>query len=127
LLVAPLAEVVVADDPVRVDEVERRPVVVVEGVPDVVVVVDDDGVVDAADFRRGPYALDVVLEGELRRVDANHHQAVVAVGLRPSPDIRRLAQPVDAGERPHVHQDDLATQPGRVERLRVEPRRRPVE
>jgi hypothetical protein len=100
---------------------------VVEGGPDVVVVVDDDGVVDAADFRRGPYALDVVLEGELRRVDSDHHQAVVAVGLRPSPHIRRLAQPVDARERPHVHENDLAAQPGGIERLRVDPRRRPAE
>ena len=38
-LVASFAEVVVADDAVRVDEVERRPVVVVEGGPDLVVVV----------------------------------------------------------------------------------------
>ena len=34
LLVASFAEVVVADDAVRVNEVERRPVVVVEGGPD---------------------------------------------------------------------------------------------
>ena len=45
-LVASFAEVVVADDAVGVDEVERRPVVVVEGAPDRVVVVDRDRVVD---------------------------------------------------------------------------------
>jgi hypothetical protein len=46
LLVAPFAEVVVADDAVRVDEVERRPVVVVECALDFVVVVDRNRVVD---------------------------------------------------------------------------------
>ena len=46
LLVAPLAEVLVADDAVRIDEVERRPVVVGERGPDRVVVVGRDGVVD---------------------------------------------------------------------------------
>ena len=46
LLVASFAEVVVADDAVRVDEVERRPVVVVERAPDLVVVVERDRVVD---------------------------------------------------------------------------------
>lgn len=43
LLVASFAEVVVADDAVRIDEVERGPVVVVEGAPDLVVVVDATG------------------------------------------------------------------------------------
>jgi hypothetical protein len=67
LLVTALAEVVVPDDAVRVDEVERRPVVVVEGPPDGVVVVDRDRVVDPALRRRHPHAIDLVLEGELRR------------------------------------------------------------
>ena len=56
LLVTPFAEVLVADDPVRIDEVERRPVVVVEGVPDFVVVVDRDRVVDRSLLRRLPRA-----------------------------------------------------------------------
>jgi len=43
LLVASFADVVVADDAVGVDEVQRRPVVVVEGAPNCVVVVDRDG------------------------------------------------------------------------------------
>jgi hypothetical protein len=43
LLVASFADVVVTDDAVGVDEVQRRPVVVVEGAPDFVVVVDRDG------------------------------------------------------------------------------------
>jgi hypothetical protein len=38
--------VVVADHALRIDEVERRPVLVVEGAPDLIVVVDGDRVVD---------------------------------------------------------------------------------
>jgi hypothetical protein len=46
LLIATLAEVLVDDDAVGVDQVQRRPVVVVEGAPAGVVVVDRDRVVD---------------------------------------------------------------------------------
>ena len=42
VLVASFAEVMVADDSVRDDEVKRRPVMVVEGAPDLVVVVERD-------------------------------------------------------------------------------------
>ena len=127
LLVAPFAEVVVADDAVRVDEVERRPVVVGEGAPDLVVVVDRDRVVDLSLLRRLPDAVDLVLERELRRVDSDDDQPVVPVGLRPGADVWLLAQPVDARQRPEVHQDDVAAQPGGAEWLGVEPRGRPVE
>ena len=126
-LVAPFAEVLVADDPLPVDEIERRPVVVVEGAPDPVVVVDRDGVVDLPLLHRPAHEIDLVLERELRRVGSDHDQPVVSVGLRPRADIRLLAQPVDAGERPEVHQDDAAAQPDGVERLGVEPLGRPVE
>jgi hypothetical protein len=56
-------------------------VVVVEGAPDLVVVVDGDRVVDPPLLRRLPYAVDLVLEGELRRVDSDDDQPVVPVGL----------------------------------------------
>ena len=127
LLVAALAEVVVADDALRVDEVERRPVVVVERVPDVVVVVDRDRVVDPSLRRRLPHPVDLVLERELRRVDADDDQPVVSVGLRPRPDVRLRAQPVDARQRPEVHEHDVAAQLGGAERLGVEPLGRSVE
>jgi hypothetical protein len=81
LLVPALAEVVVADDALRVDEVERRPVVVVEGGPDRVVAVDDDRVVDRPLLRRLPDQLDLVLERELRRVHPDDDQPVLPVGL----------------------------------------------
>ena len=113
LLVAALAEVRVADDAVPVGEVERRPVVVGEGVPDPVVVVDGDRVVDPAVRDRPADQVDVVLELELGGVHADHDQPVVPVGLRPGAHVRLGAQPVDAGQRPEVDEDDA----GRAARL----------
>ena len=117
LLVASFAELVVADDALVVDEIERRPVVVVERAPDVVVVVDRDRVVDLSLLDRLPDAVDLVFEGELRRVDPDDDESVVAVGLRPRADVRLLAQPVDARQRPEVHQDDVSAQLGGAEWL----------
>src|SRR4051794_14921638 len=127
LLVASFAEVLVADDPVRVDEVERRPVVVVEGAPDLVVAVEHDRVVDPSRLRRAPHAIDFLLERELRGVDSDDDQSVASVGLRPGTDVRLLAQPVDACQRPEVDEDDVAAQVGGAEWLGVQPRGRSIE
>jgi len=125
--VASFAEMLVADDAVGVDEVEGRPVVVAEGAPDFVVVVDDDRIVDPALLDRLPYGFDLVLEGELGRMDTDDEQLVVPVGLRPGTHIRLLAQPVDAGQRPEVNEHDVAAQLGGAEWLRVEPLGRPTK
>jgi hypothetical protein len=45
-LIAALAEVLVSDSSVRVDEVQRRPVMIVESAPDRVSIVDRDRIVD---------------------------------------------------------------------------------
>src|SRR5918995_661808 len=126
-LVATLAEVLVADDAVRVDEVERRPVVVGEGGPDRVVVVGRDRVVDLPLPDRLPNEVHVVLERELGCMDPDHEQPVVPVGPRPRTDVRLLAQPVDAGERPEVHEHHMPPQLGGAEWLGVEPPGGPVE
>jgi hypothetical protein len=112
LLVASFAEVVVADDAVRADRV---------------VVVDRHRVVDLSLVGRLPHAVDLVLERELRRVDPDDDQPVVPVGLRPCTYVGLLAQPVDAGQRPEVHEDDLAPQLGGAKWRRVEPLGRPAE
>jgi hypothetical protein len=117
LLVAPLAELLVADDAVLVDEVERRPVVVGEGAPDRIVVVLRNRVVDVPDLHRLPHPLDVVLERELRRVNSDDEQPVVLVGPRPRTHVRLLAEPVDARQRPEVHQHHMAAQLGGAEWL----------
>jgi len=62
--------VVIADEALRVDEIQRRPIVVGEGAPNLVVVVDRDRVIDRSVLRRLAHAGDVVLERELRRVDS---------------------------------------------------------
>ena len=95
--------------------------------PDLVVVVDRDRVVDRSLLDRLPHAVDLVLERELRRVDSDDDKPVVSVGLRPRADVRLLAQPVDARQRPEVHEDDVAAQLGGAERLGVEPLGRPAE
>jgi hypothetical protein len=69
LLVAAFAEVLVADDAVRIDEVDSRPEMVGEGLPDRVVIVDPDRVVDRSLVDGGPHAVAVVLEREFRRMD----------------------------------------------------------
>src|SRR3954464_2846832 len=57
----------------------------------------------------------------------NDDQPVVPVGLRPRADVRLLAQPVDARQRPEVHEHDVAAQLGRVERPGVQPPGRSLE
>lgn len=47
--------------------------------------------------------------------------------LRPRAVVRLLAQPVDARQRPEVHQDDVAVQLGGAEWLGVEPPGRPAK
>ena len=49
-----------------------------------------------------------LLEGELRRVHADHHQALILVLLGPGLDVGQRAQAVDAGVGPEVDQHDLA-------------------
>src|SRR4051794_9454441 len=100
------AEVLVADDAVPIDEVERRPIAVGERAPDLVVIVGRDGVADGSVPRRLLDAVEIVLEGELGGVYSNDDQPVVAVGPRPGADVWLLAEPVDARERPEVHEND---------------------
>ena len=85
LLVGPFAEVVEADLPVAIDEVDGRPVVVVERAPDGEVVVDDDRVVDAQLAGRAAHVVEIVLEPELGRVDTDDDEPAVAVALVPTP------------------------------------------
>jgi hypothetical protein len=117
LLVASFAEVLIAHDSVPVDEVERRPVVVIERAPDLVVVVDRDRIVDLSRLDRLTDAVDLVLESELRRMDPDNHESVVSVRPRPRADVRLLAKPVDACQGPEVHEDDVTPQLGGTEWL----------
>jgi hypothetical protein len=116
-----------ADGAVAVDEVDGRPVVVVERPPDGELVVDDDRVADVELAGRAAHVVEVVLEAEFERVHADDDEPAVAIPLVPRPDVRRRAQPGDARVRPEVDEDDTAAELGGRERLGVEPDGRAVE
>ena len=91
LLVLAFAEVVMPDAPLRVGEVQGRPVMVVEGAPYRVVVVDRDRVADP-DLPHGPAdVIDVVLERELGGVHADYHQSLAGVFPGPGAEVGKLA------------------------------------
>ena len=127
LFVCALAEVVMPDVPLGIDEVESRPVLVVERCPDPVVAVDRDRVIEAHLLHGPADVVDVFLEGELGRVDADRHQALILVPLGPRPDVGKLAQPVDAGIGAEVDHDDVAAQLGGRQWWRIEPFGRAAE
>jgi hypothetical protein len=116
-----------SDSAFLVGEVDRRPEVVREGAPNGIVAVDRDGELNAEVARLGDDVVDVLLEAELGRVDADHGQAVVPVLGCPGPQVGERAQPVDAGVGPEVDEDDLSAQALGRERVGVEPSRRALE
>ncbi len=106
-----------------VDEVVRRPVAVVEGLPDGPVVVGGDGIGDPQ-VRNGLADVGLfLLEGEFRGVHTDDHQALVPVPLGPGLDIGDRAQAVDAGIGPEVDQHHLALQRLGGKRRAVQPGR----
>src|SRR6185436_77871 len=63
----------------------------------------------------------ILLERELRRVDADDDESLVAVLLGPRAKVAERAEPVDARVRPEVDEHDLPAQVSRFEWLCVEP------
>src|SRR5262249_24179524 len=121
LFVFTLAELLVADFALRVDEVERRPVLIPERAPDPVLAVDGDRIADAHRLYGVAYRVDFAFERKLRRVHAEHYQALVLVLLAPRTDVGMRAQPVDAGEGPELDEDHLAAEVRRRQRRGVDP------
>ena len=76
-------EVVVSDAAVGVRDVERRPEVIRERLPDSIVAVDGDRVLDPERARSSDDVVDVPLEPEFRGVHADHGQALVTIFLGP--------------------------------------------
>ena len=62
LFVGALAENMVSDTPLRIDEIQRRPILIVEGAPDDMVVVDRDRVIDPQVFHGPANVVRVLLE-----------------------------------------------------------------
>src|SRR5215471_13147768 len=111
----------------RIDDIERRPIMVIEGSPYREIIVDRDWIKDPHVFRLSADIVDVSLEREFGRVHADHHQSFILVFLSPGADIRKRAQPIDTRVRPDVDEDNLPTQSGRRQWLRVEPPGREAE
>jgi len=107
LFVATLAELVVPDSSLRIGDVHGGPVVVAERTPDPIVAVDRDWILDPHVFRGLADVVDVLLERELRRVHANGDQPPIVVLLGPRADVRERAEPVDAGVRSEIDENDL--------------------
>src|SRR3954451_2434410 len=102
LLVFTFAEVVVSYASLRVGEVQRGPVVVVEGSPYRKVVVDRDRVIDPQVLHGAVNVVRVVFESEFGGVYRNHGQIVIGVFFRPGAEVGQLPQPVDADVGPEV-------------------------
>jgi hypothetical protein len=101
---------VVPDSSVRVGDVHGGPVPVAEGLPDRVVAVERNRILDPHVLHCLPDVVDVALERELGRVDADHHEAQIRVLLEPGANITERAEPVDTGVGPEVDENDLAAQ-----------------
>ena len=104
--VLPLTEVMEADPPLCVGDVDGRPEVIREGAPDAVVAVDRDRVLDAEGPRVRDDVVQVPLEAELGGVDADDRQAGVRVLRGPGTHVGEGPEPVDARVRPEVDEDD---------------------
>src|SRR5437870_11642589 len=121
LFVFALAEMMMANAPLRIDEIEGRPIFVLERTPYRIVVIDRDRITDLHVLGGSANVIDVFLECELRTVHTDHHQTLILVFLGPRADIGKRAQPIDAGIGPDVDRDDFSAQTGRRQWRRIEP------
>ena len=125
-----LAEVDVAHAPLAIQEVGRRPVLVLVRLPDRVVVVLDDRILKVVLGDRVAHVRLVALERELGRVHPDDHEPGLAVAAVPRLQVRERADAVDARVGPEVHEHGVPAQVVERERSparRVEPRLRPRE
>ncbi|MNF75011.1 hypothetical protein D3C84_570620 [compost metagenome] len=115
------AKVVIPNAPLGVGKIVGRPILIVESSPDLEFIVDGHRVVDTQVLHGFGDVAYVALEGEFGRMDANHHQPLIAVFFSPGFYIGQAAQAVDAGVSPEIHQHYLALQRLGIEWWRVEP------
>ena len=127
LLVVAFAEVVVPDATLGIDEVQGGPVVVVERLPDGVVVVHHDRVADVHLLDGAAHVVEVALELELGRLHADDRQPAAGVRVRPGPHVGQRADPVDARVGAEADEDDLSAEARRRQGPGVEPGGGPVE
>src|SRR4030095_15222242 len=115
-LVFALTEVMVSNSSSRIDEIERRPIMVVEGSPDRILAVDGHGIPDSLFADRAANVDDILLETELPRVHTDHDEPLIGVLRCPRAHVWKRASPIDARVRPELHEHYFAAKIGRAKR-----------
>src|SRR2546421_4397406 len=87
LFVFSLAEGMMSNVPLPIDEIEGRPILVVETPPYRIVVIDRDRIIHPHVLHGSGNVPDVLLKCELRRVHADRDQSLIPVFRRPRADI----------------------------------------
>src|ERR1700730_8147327 len=116
-----LAEMVMADAPFSIDEIGSWPIFVTERLPDRVIIVDGDRIVDLHTSDALAPIAGLPFEREFRRVYPDDDKAVIPVFLSPGPDIRQRVQAIETIECPEIDQHNLAAQRLRRQRHRIQP------
>ena len=119
--IAAFAEVAVTKIAILVEQVFRRPVPVGKGFPDFAVTVDHDGIGKAKLADAALYVRFILREGELRGVDSDYRQTLIAIALVPGLHVRKCTDAVDAGVVPEVHEDDPSPQLAKTEWCGIQP------
>ena len=91
LFVFTLAELMMPNASLRIDDIKGRPIFVLESTPYRKVAIDRDRIIDPHLLRGSANVVDVLLEWELRRVHADHDQTLILVFLGPRADIGEVA------------------------------------
>src|SRR5437879_4100034 len=120
-VVLALADVLVADDPLAIQEDRRGPGPNAPALPDRVLVVLYHRVPDPQLLRGVYHALVRLLPEELRAVHADDHESVLLVPFVPAPQLRDHVPAVDSAEGPELDQHDPAAQARRAQRPAVDP------
>src|SRR5580704_3300534 len=110
--------------PLRIDEIEGRPIVVFEGTPYGQIAVDHDRIADPHVLRSSLDVSDVLLEIELGRMHPDYHQPLILVLLGPRADIGQRTSPIDTGIGPEIDENNSSGQAGRCQWRRINPRGR---
>src|SRR5207342_2853617 len=119
--IAALAEVPVNDATVLVDQILRRPVLVAESVPGLVVVVLRDRIADAESLHCALEVAKDPLMAVLGRVHADYYQALCRVALMELLHVGQYMDAVDAVVGPELDQHDFSAQLLQRERGAVDP------
>ena len=125
--VSALSEMLVADLPFCVEDVERWPVLIVKVLPYPVIAVHYDWIGNAQVFQGCIYIRLLLLEGELGGVHADHDQSRLLIFRRPTLYVRQGSQTIDARISPEIDQHNLSAQGLTAYRGGVEPGNTAIE